>query len=129
MNTPINYVRGFGAVFVGFLAMAGLNMILIALLQKFLSLTTMDALTTTQTLCLLAATALSGFVGGFIAAALAGDRRWQHAVVLAGVILGIGVLGLLVQRDTPRSAYTVYALVLSPLSILAGGWLRHFTAK
>ncbi len=125
MNTPINFARSLAALFMGFFASAGVNTILTALLRKFLLPATMDALTATQTLCLLAATALSGLVGGYVAAALAGSRRWLHALLLAGIIMSAGLLFLWLARNVPRSAYSTYALIVLPLSIVVGGWLRH----
>jgi hypothetical protein len=125
MNTPLNIARGLGAIFIGFLALAGIDTILTALTLKFFFASLTAPLTSNQTIGLLAVKALSGLVAGYITATLAGARRWQHALILAGIILSVGLLSLLVMRAAPRSAYTTYALLLSPLSIVVGGWLRH----
>lgn len=125
MNTPINFARSLGALFIGFLALAGIDTILTALTLKFFFAALTAPLTSNQTVGLLAIKVLSGLVAGYFTATLAGSRRWQHALILASIILSIGVLGLLVMNATPRSAYTNYALLLSPLSIVVGGWLRQ----
>lgn len=125
MNTPLNLARGLGAIFIGFLALAGIDTILTALSLKFFFASPMAEMTNNQTLGLLTVKALSGLLAGYLTATLAGARRWQHALMLAVIILSIGVLSLLVMAAAPRSAYTTYALLLSPLSIVVGGWLRH----
>ena len=125
MNTPINIARSLGALFIGFLALAGIDTILTALTLKFAFASLTAPMTINQTIGLLVVKVLSGLVAGYITATLAGARRWQHALILASIILSVGVLGLLMMTAAPRSAYTNYALLLSPLSIVVGGWLRH----
>ena len=125
MNTPINYARGLGAIFLGFLALAGIDILLTAFVLKFLFASATTTITITETMGLLAIKVISGLVAGYIAAALAGGRRWQHALVFAVIILGLGLLRLQVMTEEQRSAFTTYALVLSPLCIAIGGWLRH----
>ncbi|HEX4948371.1 MAG TPA: hypothetical protein VFZ34_16980 [Blastocatellia bacterium] len=125
MNPPINIPRSLGALFIGFLVLAALDTICTALFIKFSAVSLTAALTSQQTLALLAIKVFAGLSGGYVAATLAGSRRWQHAIVLALCILSVGVLGLIAMSAVPRSAYTTYALFLSPLSIVIGGWLRH----
>lgn len=125
MNTPINFARSLGALFLGFLALAGIDTILTALTLKFFFAALTAPMTSKQMVGLLVVKVLSGLVAGYLTGTLAGSRRWQHALILASIILGVGVLGLLVMSAAPRSSYSTYALLLSPLSIVVGGWLRH----
>lgn len=125
MNSPLNIARGLGALFLGFLVLASLDTILTALTLKFFFASAVAApMTATQMVGLLAIKVLAGLLAGYLSATLAASHRWQHALVLAVLILCIGLLGLLALRGVPRSDYTTYALIVSPLSILIGGWLR-----
>lgn len=125
MNPPLNIPRSLGALFIGFLALASMDTICTALFLKVSAASLTSTPTTAQMLGLLTIKLLSGLSAGYLAAKLAGSRRWQHALVLAVIILSIGLLGLLAMAGVPRTAYTTYALLLSPLSILIGGCLRH----
>jgi hypothetical protein len=125
MNPPINFARSIGAVIIGFIVLAGTDTIITALVLKFFFGSLTAPLTINQTIGLLAVKVVSGLAAGYITATLAVTRRWQHALVLAGIVLTIGLVGLLLITAAPRSAYTNYALILSPLSIVLGGWLRH----
>lgn len=125
MNPPLNFARSLAALFIGFFALAGIDSILTALALKFFFGATAASPTSPQIMGLLALKVVSGLVGGYLAAALAGSHRWQHALILAGVVLSFGLLGLVAMKNAPRSAFTTYALVLSPLSIVIGGWLRQ----
>lgn len=122
MNQPLNLARSLGALFIGFFVLAGLTVILKAVTLRWLFPPEVTTITTGQTVALLAINAVAGLAAGYAAAALAGVRRWQHALVLAVLILGVGLLG---ARNAPPSDFTTYTLLLSPLSIFIGGWLRH----
>lgn len=124
MNTPINFARSLAALFIGFFVLAGVDTILTALTLKFFFATPATPTTGEQPLSLLGIKIFSGLIGGYVTASLAGTRRWQHALLLAGIILSLGMVGLAAMKDAPRSAYTIYALILSPLSVAVGGWLR-----
>lgn len=124
MNTPINFARSLAALFIGFFVLAGTDTILTALTLKFFFAAPAMTPPGEQPLSLLGIKIFSGLLGGYVAASLAGTRRWQHALLLAGIILSLGVMGLAAMKDAPRSAYTTYALIFSPLSVLVGGWLR-----
>jgi hypothetical protein len=117
MNTPINFARSLAAIFLGFLVL-----MLVVTLSSAL---TMKVMSPPPSSMLLAINVLAGLIAGYVVASLAGTHRWQHASLLAGIILCVGLLALSVMPGAPRDDYSKYALVLSPLGVIAGGWLRH----
>lgn len=117
MSTPINYVRSFAALFIGFLVLMMIGTLGTALMIKVMSSPSANIL--------LGVNLLSGLIAGYVAAALAGSRNLQHAFLLAGIILCVGLLALTAMKNAPRDDYSKYALFLSPVGIIIGGWLRH----
>lgn len=117
MNTPLNFARSLAAIFLGFLVLMIVVTLSSALTMKVISSPSIGAL--------LAINVFAGLIAGYVVASLAGTHRWQHAALLAGIILCVGLLALSVIQGVPRDDYSKYALVLSPLGVIAGGWLRH----
>lgn len=129
MSTTLNIARGLGAVFLGFLVLAGIDTILTALTLKFFFAGMTTAPTSAQMTSLLAIKVVAGALAGYLTAALAASHRWQHALIFAALIFCVGLLGVLAMRGMPRSSYTTYVLIISPLSIIVGGWLRSRTTS
>lgn len=127
MNPSINYVRSAGAIFISFFILALIDTISTTILRKFFP-ETQGTPPASLTLGVLILRVASGLIAGYVVAALAGTRRWLHALILAGIILSVGLLALLAARGLPIPAYSYYTPFASAFGLLLGGWLRHLRA-
>ncbi len=119
--------RSFGAIFVGFFALAGLSTIGRFIVFKFLSATDMNnltALTPQQNILLWLNNAIAGLLGGYLVASLAGAKRLAHAICMGAAIFTLGLVFLVLNKNAPVTTYTIVALIGLPLGVIVGGWLR-----
>lgn len=123
----LSFPRSFGAIVVGFFAMAGLSTIGRFIVFKLTAadMNTLTALSPQQNILLLVNNVLAGLVGGYIVASLAGAKRLAHAICMGAAICALGIIFLFLNRAAaPITAYTYMALIGLTLGIVIGGWLR-----
>ena len=133
MNNEIDYGRSIGAIVGGFFVMTALGL-LTGMLAFKLFLPTVSAgetLTPTTTFLIvrMALNFLTAFVGGYVAAAISGAARLAHALILAGIIMVISMIGLaLAARLNPGAPspgwYEYSSGLLVPAGVVIGGWYR-----
>ncbi len=135
MSNELDYGKSIGAVVVGFFVRTGLGAIGTMIAAKLLIAPSpvgqLPTITTAYLLLMLVINIGTSVVGGYVTAVIAGVYRLHHAAVLAGIIGAVSILFLLLPaRAFPGSElfpawYPLTSAVISPLSIIAGGWLRH----
>ena len=129
MKTTIDYARSIGAVIGGYLVMMAAGVIPQFIARKiFHPAPEIDNSSYLMTMVVL--NSLTGTLGGYMAAVIAGAYRLAHAAVLAGIVGGISVVIMLVmprvfpQAPTLPGWYSWSVGIFVPLGILIGGWLR-----
>lgn len=135
MKSEIDYGRSIGAVVGGFFVRTGLGAIGTVIAAKLLIAPSpvgqMPTITTAYLLLMLLINIGTSMAGGYVTAVIAGVYRLHHAAALAGIILALSILFLLLPAGAfPGSElfpswYPITSAAISPLSIIAGGWLRH----
>ncbi len=135
MNNEIDYGRSIGAVVGGFFVRSGLGAIGTMIAAKLLvapaAVGQAPTITTAYLLLMLLINIGTSIAGGYVTALIASIYRLHHAAVLAGIILALSILFLLLPaRAFPGSElfpawYPLTSAIISPLSIIAGGWLRQ----
>jgi hypothetical protein len=129
MKTTIDFARSIGAVIGGYLVMMAAGVIPQFIARKiFHPAPEIDNSSYLMTMVLM--NSLTGMLGGYMAAVIAGAYRFAHATVLAGIV---GVISIVISSVMPRvfpqapslpNWYSWSVGIFVPLGILAGGWLR-----
>jgi hypothetical protein len=135
MKHEIDYGRSIGAVVGGFFVRTGLGAIGTVIAAKLLiapaAAGQMPTITTSYLMLMLVVNIVTSVIGGYVTAMIAGVYRLHHAAVLGGIIFAVSVIFLLLPSQVfPGSEifpawYPQTSAVISPLCIIAGGWLRH----
>ena len=132
MNNQIDYGRSIGAIVGGYLVMTGTATIFLLLISKLFLPATLDinAPPTSFYLTRMILNIVTALLGGYVAGVIAKVYPLVHAMILAGIIFVIGVIVILLTPrlmpgvEMPLSTYTVLSALLTPLSVVVGGWLR-----
>ena len=129
MKTTIDYARSIGAVIGGYLVMMAAGVIPQFIARKiFHPAPEID--NSSYLLTMVVLNSLTGMLGGYMAAVIAGVNRLAHAAVLAGIV---GVISIVITLVMPRvfpqapslpNWYSWSVGIFVPLGILIGGWLR-----
>ncbi len=135
MKHEIDYGRSIGAVVAGYFVMSGLGAICTMLAAKLLFPPPpegqMPTISTSYLLLMLLINIGTALIGGYVTATIAGVYRLHHAAVLAGIIFALGMLYLALPawafpgREIFPAWYPLTSGVITPLSLVVGGWWRH----
>ena len=139
MSNEIDYGRSIGAVVAGYFVMTGLGAITTMIAAKLFSspvpVGQIPTITTSYLLLMLLINIGTALVGGYVTATIAGVYRLHHAAVLAGIIFALGMVFLALParvfpgREIFPAWYPVTSGLITPLSLVVGGWLRHRKAS